>query len=41
MLLKQINKPGAAVKKIYVDCPECGKTIGVDELKILLVVDFY
>ena len=41
VLLKQIDKPGAAVNKIFVHCPECGKSIGIDELKVSIVVNFY
>ena len=40
LLLKQIDKPGAAVNKILVRCPD-GKHIKVDELNVALVVDFY
>jgi hypothetical protein len=41
LLLTQIKKTGIDVNNAYVDCPECGQNIGVDELKISLVVNFY
>jgi hypothetical protein len=36
-----IKKPGSDAYNVYVDCPECGKNIGVDDLKVSLVVNFY
>jgi hypothetical protein len=40
VLLKQIDKTGTDVSNIFVHCP-CGKSIGVDELKVSIVVNFY
>ena len=40
-LLKQIEKTNIDAHNAYVHCPECGKNIGVDELKVSLVVNFY
>ena len=36
-----IKKSNIDACKAYVVCPECNKNIGVDELKVSLVVNFY
>ena len=40
-LLKQIEKTNIDAHNVFVDCPTCGKSIGVDELKVSIVVNFY